>query len=52
MGTIAKPITILTVDDHALLRKGIAAPLNAGPDKPWQPPADWRGTFSIGPVTV
>ena len=32
MGTVPKLIAILTVDDHALLRKGIAALLNAEPD--------------------
>ena len=32
MGTFPKLITILTVDDHALLRKGIAALVNAEPD--------------------
>ena len=32
MGTASKLIRILTVDDHALLRKGIAALLNAEPD--------------------
>ena len=32
MPTNAGPIRILTVDDHALLRKGIAALLNAEPD--------------------
>ena len=32
MGTVPKLITILTVDDHALLRKGIAALVNAEPD--------------------
>lgn len=32
MGTVPKVITILTVDDHALLRKGIAALVNAEPD--------------------
>jgi DNA-binding NarL/FixJ family response regulator len=32
MGTTPKLIRILTVDDHALLRKGIAALVNAEPD--------------------
>jgi DNA-binding NarL/FixJ family response regulator len=32
MGTASKLIRILTVDDHALLRKGIAALVNAEPD--------------------
>ena len=32
MGTAPKLIRILTVDDHALLRKGIAALVNAEPD--------------------
>ena len=32
MGTVPKLIRILTVDDHALLRKGIAALVNAEPD--------------------
>ena len=32
MGTFPKLIRILTVDDHALLRKGIAALVNAEPD--------------------
>ena len=32
MGTVPKLIRILTVDDHPLLRKGIAALLNAEPD--------------------
>ena len=32
MGTASKLIKILTVDDHALLRKGIAALVNAEPD--------------------
>ena len=32
MGTASKRIRILTVDDHALLRKGIAALVNAEPD--------------------
>jgi two-component system, NarL family, response regulator len=32
MGTVAKLIRVLTVDDHSLLRKGIAALVNAEPD--------------------
>jgi len=32
MGTVPKLIKILTVDDHPLLRKGIAALVNAEPD--------------------
>ena len=32
MGTEAAPIRILTVDDHALLREGIAALVNAETD--------------------
>src|ERR1700758_4532773 len=32
MGTAPGLVTILTVDDHALLRKGIAALVNAKPD--------------------
>jgi len=32
MGTVPKLIRILTVDDHPLLRKGIAALVNAEPD--------------------
>jgi DNA-binding NarL/FixJ family response regulator len=32
MGTIPKLIRVLTVDDHSLLRKGIAALVNAEPD--------------------
>jgi len=32
MGTVPKLISVLTVDDHSLLRKGIAALVNAEPD--------------------
>jgi len=32
MSTVPKPIRVLTVDDHALLREGIAALVNAEPD--------------------
>jgi DNA-binding NarL/FixJ family response regulator len=32
MGTVPKLIRVLTVDDHSLLRKGIAALVNAEPD--------------------
>jgi len=32
MGTVPQLITVLTVDDHSLLRKGIAALVNAEPD--------------------
>ena len=32
MGTVPKLIRVLTVDDHSLLRKGVAALVNAEPD--------------------
>lgn len=32
MSTVPKPIRVLTVDDHALLREGIAALVNTEPD--------------------
>jgi hypothetical protein len=40
------PIRILAVDDHALLRKGIAAILATQPDMIWWPKPPMDGSLS------